>query len=208
MAVDVLAEELAGLDALEAAVGRGPRRAGRFWAAAWPKLSAVAVSLVLWQLVAWSGWRPSYVLPGPAEVFGEVGSLLGDAVFWDAVAITLRRAFTGYALALVVGVAVGLAVSRSKPLRAATGSLITGLQTMPSIAWFPFAILLFRLSEEAILFVVVLGAAPSIANGLIGGIDQVPPLFRRAGRVLGARGLRLSTATSWCPRPCRRSWPG
>ncbi len=69
------------------------------------------------------------------------------------------------------------------------GSLITGLQTMPSIAWFPLALLLFRLSEAAIMFVVVIGAAPSIANGLISGIDNVPPLLTRAGRVLGARGL-------------------
>ena len=60
---------------------------------------------------------------------------------------------------------------------------------MPSIAWFPFAILLFKLSEGAILFVVVIGASPSIANGLINGIDHIPPLLLRAGRVLGARGL-------------------
>jgi NitT/TauT family transport system permease protein len=71
----------------------------------------------------------------------------------------------------------------------ALGSLISGLQTMPSIAWFPLAILLFKLSESAILFVVVLGAAPAIANGVIAGVDQIPPLLLRAGRVLGARGF-------------------
>jgi NitT/TauT family transport system permease protein len=60
---------------------------------------------------------------------------------------------------------------------------------MPSIAWFPLAIVLFKLSETTIFFVVVLGAAPAIANGLISGIDQVPPVLLRAGRVLGARGL-------------------
>jgi NitT/TauT family transport system permease protein len=60
---------------------------------------------------------------------------------------------------------------------------------MPSVVWFPLAILLFRLDEGAIFFVVVLGAAPSIANGLIAGIDQVPPLYLRAGRSLGAKGL-------------------
>jgi NitT/TauT family transport system permease protein len=92
-------------------------------------------------------------------------------------------------LAVAVGVTIGLAVSRFKSLRTAVGSLITGLQTMPSIAWFPLALLLFRLSEGAIMFVVVIGAAPSIANGLISGIDHVPPLLTRAGRVLGARGL-------------------
>ena len=74
-------------------------------------------------------------------------------------------------------------------LRAAFGSMITGLQTMPSIAWFPLAIVLFQLSERAILFVVVLGAAPSIANGLIAGADNIPPILLRAGRVLGARGM-------------------
>ena len=37
----------------------------------------------------------------------------------------------------------------------------------------------------------MLGAAPSIANGLISGVDQIPPMLLRAGRVLGARGLAL-----------------
>jgi NitT/TauT family transport system permease protein len=62
---------------------------------------------------------------------------------------------------------------------------------MPSIAWFPFAILVFGINEQAILFVVVLGAAPSIANGVISGIDQVPPAFTRLGRVLGAGPIAL-----------------
>ena len=60
---------------------------------------------------------------------------------------------------------------------------------MPSVVWFPAAIVLFGQSESSIMFVVVLGAAPSIANGLIGGIDQIPPLTLRAGRALGARGV-------------------
>ena len=67
--------------------------------------------------------------------------------------------------------------------------MITGLQTMPSVAWYPLALVLFKLSEGAILFVVVLGAAPSIANGLINGIDNIQPVLLRAGRVLGARRL-------------------
>jgi NitT/TauT family transport system permease protein len=149
----------------------------------------VGIVLAAWQLTVWSGWRPSYVLPGPVRVFSELGELAGTAKFWSAVATTLRRAATGYALAILIGTALGVAVSRSHVLRRAFGSFITGLQSMPSIAWFPFAILLFKLSESAILFVIVLGASPSIANGLINGIDHIPPLLLRAGRVLGARGL-------------------
>ncbi|HEV7685848.1 MAG TPA: ABC transporter permease subunit, partial [Acidimicrobiia bacterium] len=81
------------------------------------------------------------------------------------------------------------AVARSRILRAAVGSMITGLQTMPTIAWLPLAVLLFKLSETAIIFVVVLGAAPAIANGVISGVDHIPPVLLRAGRVLGARGV-------------------
>ncbi|MFZ4721466.1 MAG: ABC transporter permease, partial [Ilumatobacteraceae bacterium] len=71
------------------------------------------------------------------------------------------------------------------------GSMITGLQTMPSIAWFPLAILLFGLEDSAIYFVVVLGAAPSIANGLIAGVDAMPPLLRRVGTSMGAGRVSL-----------------
>ena len=92
-------------------------------------------------------------------------------------------------MALVIGMVVGAAVSQVKVLRAAFGSFITGLQTMPSIAWFPLAVLLFKRTEAAMYFVVVLGAAPSIANGLIAGVDTLPPLLLRAGRTMGAHGL-------------------
>ena len=62
---------------------------------------------------------------------------------------------------------------------------------MPSIAWFPFAIILFGISTTTILFVIILGAAPSIANGLIAGVDYTPPLLLRAGKMMGLRRLSL-----------------
>jgi NitT/TauT family transport system permease protein len=186
-----LAAEIAGLDALEAHLGTAPSRARRIWSTTWPKLAALAIALLAWQAIVWSGWREEFVLRGPDKVLPALVDLLGTAKFWTAVGITMRRAVTGYALALVIGSVIGLAVSRFRLLRSAVGSLITGLQTMPSIAWFPLAILLFGLTEQAIMFVVVLGAAPSIANGLIGGVDHVPPLMLRAGRMIGAKGVGL-----------------
>src|SRR6185436_8208737 len=117
--------------------------------------------------------------------------MIGTSFFWDMVATTLRRALVGFAAASAVGLVLGIAVARNRVLRAGLGSMITGLQTMPSIAWFPLAILFFQLTENAIFFVVVLGAAPSVANGVIAGVDYVPPLLVRAGKNIGARGLRL-----------------
>ncbi|HEY8215946.1 MAG TPA: ABC transporter permease [Acidimicrobiia bacterium] len=185
---DRLDAELAGLDALELPVERRRSRAGRLWAATWPKLLATAIFFAAWQLLVWSGWKPDYLLPGPADVLETLFDNLDTLI--PAAGTTLWRAIQGFALAIVIGTVIGALVARNRVLRAGIGSMISGIQTMPSIAWFPLAILLFKLTEGAILFVVVLGAAPSIANGLINGIDNIPPLYLRAGRVLGARGIR------------------
>lgn len=181
--------EVTGLDALDAPVVRGRPRRRRIWAAVWPKLAAVAFVVAAWEVVVLSGWRPAYVLPGPIDVLGRVATQAATPEFWLALLTTMRRAAWGFAIAMLIGVGAGIVVSRFATMRSATGSLIVGLQTMPSIAWFPLAVLLFKLSEEAITFVIVLGAAPSIANGLIHGIDHIPPVLTRAGRVLGARGV-------------------
>lgn len=157
----------------------------KLWSWAWPKVLAILIVLTLWQLVVWSGWRPTYVLPGPAETLQTLVEMVGTPRFWTALTTTMTRAVIGFALALAVGTVVGILVARIRPLRMAAGALITGLQTMPSISWFPLAILLFGLNEQAIMFVVVLGAAPSIANGVITGIDHVPPAYHRLGKVLG-----------------------
>jgi sulfonate transport system permease protein len=156
-----------------------------------PGLGASALVLALWQAIVWSSWRPPWVLPPPSQVFARLGRELLERATWTALEITLERALVGYAIALALGSAFGLAMARLRWLRAAFGGLMTGLQTMPSIAWFPLAILLFQLGEAAILFVVVLGAAPSIANGLVDSIGQVPPLLVKAGRALGAGGFTL-----------------
>jgi NitT/TauT family transport system permease protein len=181
--------ELAGLDALELPLAPQPSPVRRFWRSSWPLLAALAVVIGAWQLVVMSGWRPSYVLPGPLTVAERIVRDVADGEILPAVGTTMRRIGLGFALALVIGGLIGLAIVRWGVLRTAIASLITGLQTMPSIAWFPLAILLFGLSEQAMLFVVVLGAAPSVANGLITGVDHVPRLLLRAGNVLGARGL-------------------
>jgi NitT/TauT family transport system permease protein len=187
----ILDQQIAGLDALEMAARSKQSLPRRMFASTWPVLAAVALAIGIWELVVLSGWKPTYVLPGPGQVFPQLWDDLKTSDFWGGLALTLRRALIGFTAAIVVGVAIGVVVSRVRFLRIAFGSLITGLQTMPSIAWFPLAILLFQLNESAILFVIVIGAAPSIANGLIAGVDYTPPILLRAGKVLGLRGVAL-----------------
>jgi len=191
MAVDTTTgTAIAGLDALELAGQIGqeslPRR---LWAATWPKALAIGIVIGLWQFLYVIEWRPHWTWPSVPQTFGELKRIAGTEYFWHAVAVTMRRAAVGFTMAIVIGAGLGLAVARIKVLRAAIGSMITALQTMPSIAWFPLAIMVFQVGEAPMYFVIVLGAAPSIANGVIAGIDYVPPLLMRAGRNIGARGI-------------------
>jgi NitT/TauT family transport system permease protein len=182
--------ELAGLDNLDLPLRPRKGRLRRTWSSTWPLLAAIGLALLLWQIVVWLGLRPAWVLPGPLTVLPALfKDLTSDDRLIMAIATTMLRAVVGFGFALVIGTLIGLAVTRFKLLRTAVASLITGLQTMPSIAWFPLAILLFGLNEAAIMFVLILGAAPSVANGLINGIDHIPPILLRAGRVLGARKI-------------------
>ena len=193
--VPAYAEKLAWLESMEApgsgaSEQRGRKLAKRAWASLWPKALAVIIVLAIWQVIHISGWKKD-IFPGPGGTLANLGDQLKTGLLWHAIGTTGERAVIGFGLAVLIGAVVGALVSRIGPLRAAFGSLITGLQTMPSIAWFPFAIILFGINTTAILFVIVLGAAPSIANGLIAGVDYTPPILLRAGATMGLRRLSL-----------------
>ena len=163
------------------------RRVRSLWA---PGVGLLVV-LAFWQAVYLSGWKPSFVLPSPATTLVSLWAQARQPLLWQAIETTMGRAVYGFGLAAVIGLAVGIAVSRSRILRAAFGPIITGMQTMPAIAWFPFAIIFFGLSTSAILFVIVIGTAPAIAIAVIAGSDNIPPLLRRAAMMMGLRGFGL-----------------
>jgi NitT/TauT family transport system permease protein len=157
----------------------------------WAPGVGLLVVLALWQTVYLSGWKPSFVLPSPAATLACLWTQAHQALLWQAIATTMGRAVYGFGLAVVIGLAAGIVVSRNKIVRGAFGPIITGMQTMPAIAWFPFAIIFFGLTTSAILFVIVIGTAPAIAVAVIAGSDQIPPLLRRAAKMMGLKGLAL-----------------
>lgn len=167
------------------------RSAARLWSGVWPKLGAVLLTLIIWQFIVWSGWKPQSALPGPWAVLTRLAGDLQHPDFYAAIGVTLRRAAFGYAIAAVAGFVVAILIARINLVRRSVGSLLVGLQSMPSIAWFPLAILLLERNEGAITLVVLMGAAPAIAAGLLTGIDHVQPQLIRVGRAMGADGLSL-----------------
>jgi len=177
-----------GLDALETtATGRTPFRQ-TFTQKILPPISAIVLVLVVWSLLTPLVDNP-VKLPSPGAVAAEFkrswleGELLG--YIWTSIS----RGMLGFLLAVAIGTPLGLLVARVRFVRAAIGPILSGLQSLPSVAWVAPAVIWLGLDNAMMYAVILLGAVPSIANGLVAGIDQVPPLFLRAGRSMGATGL-------------------
>ncbi|MFI9767862.1 ABC transporter permease [Streptomyces sp. NPDC052415] len=180
----------AGLDALDAVqTSRTPLRE-TLVRKVLPPVTAVALVLVVWQVLVWAEVAPAYKLPAPTAVWDEVRAAWLQGTLLDYIWTSVSRGLLGFLLALAIGTPLGLLVARVKFVRAAIGPILSGLQSLPSVAWVPPAVLWLGLNNSMMYAVILLGAVPSIANGLVSGIDQIPPLFLRAGRTLGATGLR------------------
>ena len=182
---DSLRTLAAGLDSLQTTPERAREPWRRVAAGVLPPVVFVALLIAAWQLyVVIARPRPDRV-PSPLDV----ALALGDA--WDlgrlqlAVVTSLERGLIGFLIAIVVGTPIGLLLAEVPPIRRAVGPIISGLQVLPSVAWVPAAILWFGLTDATVYFVILMGAIPSIVNGLIAGVAQVPPQLRRVGTVLG-----------------------
>ena len=105
--------------------------------------------------------------------------------------ISLVRLVIGFGLSIVLGAAVGLAMWRWQEVDRFLGPPLLGLQTLPSVCWIPLAILLLGFTEQAIVFVLVMGSFAAISISLRDGLKMIPPLYPRAGLMLGARGWKL-----------------
>src|SRR5882672_5480023 len=177
----------AGLDALDTPVnapeGSWVRRIA---ARVLPLVGAIVILVAIWQALWAAAFWPEFKLPSPASVWGQIWQLVTSGDIADLFWVSVHRAVIGFAISLLIAVPLGLAIANITVVRRGIGPLISGLQSLPSVAWVPAAILWFGLNDSAIYFVVLLGAAPSIANGLVSGIDQIPPILPRVGKALGA----------------------
>ncbi|MCX0246879.1 ABC transporter permease [Streptomyces drozdowiczii] len=187
---DDLAGLEAGLDALDAVqVQRTPVREVLLRKVL-PPVLAVALVLVVWQLLVWGEVTEDYKLPAPSAVWDSAHDMWLQGTLLDVVWTSISRGLLGFLLSVAIGTPLGLLVARVKFVRAAIGPILSGLQSLPSVAWVAPAVIWLGLNDSMMFAVILLGAVPSIANGLVSGVDQVPPLFLRAGRTLGATGLR------------------
>jgi NitT/TauT family transport system permease protein len=105
--------------------------------------------------------------------------------------VSAVRLVIGFVISVVLGAALGALMWRFSSLDEFFGPLFLGLQTLPSVCWVPLAIILFHLTEAGLMFVLVAGSIFSVAISFRDGLRMIPPLYQRAGRMLGADGWRL-----------------
>jgi NitT/TauT family transport system permease protein len=151
----------------------------------------ISVFLAIWQLVYMSEILPKLSLPSPLSVGQTIIELLIDFTLVKGTAFTLWRLFLGFLLSLTIGLIIGLFMIKFQQFGKTMSSFAVGLQSFPSIAWIPFAILLIGFSDFGILFVVVMSSVFSVMLSTYSGLRNVPPIYIRAARNMGAKGFSL-----------------
>ena len=142
--------------------------------------------IALWQVLYEARFWSPYLFPEPSQVYESLRRYVDNGVLFDSIQTTMQRMLIGFALAFAIGMTLGIATGTIRWVDETLGSLVLGMQSLPSITWLPLAILWFGLSEKSILFVVVMGSVFAIAISARDGVRSIPVLQRRAAQVFGA----------------------
>jgi NitT/TauT family transport system permease protein len=151
----------------------------------------LAVFVGLWQLVTVLELWPKTLLPSPAQVAISISELIANNSLAIGIATTLWRLAAGFAISIALGGTVGLAMVKFQGFGKTMSSFAVGLLTFPSIAWVPFSILLIGFNDFGILFVVIMASVFSVMISTYSAVRNVPPIYIRASRNMGAHGFAL-----------------
>lgn len=147
----------------------------------------------VWQAIAMANVFPETLLPSPLMVIEALITKASTGALPFAVGTSLWRLFAGFAMAVAGGFAIGFYMARYKTVHETVGSVILGLQSIPSIAWVPIGLIWFGLNDAGVLFVVVVGTIFAMAMSTYTGIRNIPPIYIKAARNMGASGIGLLT---------------
>ncbi len=163
-------------------------------------VSAIAVILVIWQLVCSIGMVEAFLLPSPVQV---VKTLITEfPLLMSHTAVTLAEAFLGLFLGVLLGFAVAVLMDHFEPLYRAFYPLIVLTQTVPAVAIAPLLVLWFGYEMAPKVILIVITTFFPIAVGLLNGFksadrDQMNLLRAMgAGRVQVFRHIKLPGAIS------------
>ena len=141
-----------------------------------------------------TGIWPENIFPSPYEVAEDLAYGAYDGSLFYGIATSMWRLVVGLGIAIVGGIILGIFMARVEAVNQTVGSLVLGLQSIPSVAWVPLAILWFGLNDAGIIFVTAVGAVFAVTINTYTGVKNIDPHFIEAARNMGARGSQLITA--------------
>ena len=135
-------------------------------------------------------WSP-ILFPSPESVWEYLKGAVEDRTLFEALWVTTKRLLLGYFIGVLIGVPLGLFTARFRWAADTIGVLGLGLQTLPSVCWIPLALLWVGQTEAAMEFVVIMGTLWSVQIATDNGVRNVPPIYARAARTMGSKGLHM-----------------
>ena len=147
--------------------------------------------VVVWQVLSTVGILPSDSVPSPYQVGEELFYMAAEGSLLFGTATTLMRLIVGLAIAIAGGVVLGIFMARVETVNQTIGSLVLGLQSIPSIAWVPLAFLWVGPYDWGIIFVTAIGAVFAVTINTYTGVKNINPHYVEAARNMGAKGSQL-----------------
>jgi len=161
------------------------------WRALWRNLFPFLVVGALWEIVAWLGVFPRRLFPRIEDVAASFVSLTASGILPHHVLDTLIRLLSGFALAAVVGIALGIAMGRSRRAEDIILPLVSIGAPIPGLAYAPLFLLWFGLGNaSAVLLVAFVSMFPVIFNSWT-GVKAVKEIWLRSAQAMGADNRRL-----------------
>lgn len=151
------------------------------------------ILVIVWQVISMSDILPSHSFPSPYEVGESLVYMISDGSLFFGIGTTLMRLVIGLTIAIAIGVFLGIIMARIDIVNQTIGSLVLGLQSIPSIAWVPLALLWIGLNDAGIIFVTAIGAIFAVTINTYTGVKNIDPHYIEAARNMGAKGTQLIT---------------
>ncbi len=157
------------------------------------KIAFYVLIVVVWQGIDSAEIWPDNIFPSPIDVGEDLLYGISDGSLFYGIATSMWRLVIGLAIAISGGMLLGIFMARVETVNQTIGSLVLGLQSIPSVAWVPLAILWFGLSDYGIIFVTAIGAIFAVTINTYTGVKNIDPSFIEAAKNMGAKGSQLVT---------------
>ena len=157
------------------------------------KIAFYIAIIIVWQAIDSADIWPDNIFPSPIEVGEDLIYGISDGSLFYGIGTSMWRLIVGLAIAIGGGMILGIFMARVETVNQTIGSLVLGLQSIPSVAWVPLAILWFGLTDAGIIFVTAIGAVFAVTINVYTGVKNIDPSYIEAARNMGAKGSQLIT---------------